>query len=900
MALTEYKRKRDLKRSPEPAGGQPADEQLHFVVQKHKASHLHYDFRLELKGQLKSWAVPKGPSLRPADKRLAMQVEDHPYDYKDFEGIIPEGHYGAGTVMVWDEGIYEPIGEVPGKKEREQILLKQWKAGNLKFVLKGKKLKGEFALVKMKGTDEKAWLLMKHKDKYAKDADITQKDKSVLSGKTLEKIAASKEPAQWISKPANVKSAAQAAPRKKSPRKKKAEPDASREKPDMDALLRKGVKKRFSAQFIPPMLSKPADKAFDDRGWEYEVKWDGYRAMAYLHKGKVLLRSRNNKDFGEKFLPVAEALKKWKIDAIVDGEIVAVNEEGVPEFNKLQNWSSRSNYTLIYYVFDLLWLNGWDIRSRPLQERKALLKQILPENNDVIREGYSVREQGVSFFEAVGKLGLEGIMAKRSDSIYMPGQRTGDWLKIKLQKQEELIIGGYTRKKGSSKLFSSLLLGVYEQGKLKYAGRVGTGFNSNEQQKLLSLFTRLRRKTCPFDTLPDYNKRSRFNPNPRDEDVTWLSPRLVCAIHFTEITEDGVFRHPSYIALREDKDAKEVIRETVLPAEKIIEKKKPLPRKTGTTIASPTEKVLLYPPADTQNKTVNDIKLKLTNLNKIYWPEDAYTKRDMLNYYYQVSKYILPYLKDRPQSLNRFPDGIDHPGFYQKDITGKVPEWVEKFPYKVEGDRKKKHYMLCNNTASLLYMANLGAIEMHPWSSTIHKPDFPDWSVLDLDPDRSNTFDQVIQVARTIRDILEGLKIPSFCKTSGSSGLHIYIPLAAKYTYQQSQMLAKWVAAMANEALPFTSIERMTDKRKGKIYIDFLQNRPAATVAAPYSLRPKSGATVSMPLYWEEVKKGLKISDFTIKNAVARLQSEGDIFKPVLGRGINLEKILNEIALENT
>ncbi|MEC3879637.1 DNA ligase D [Parapedobacter sp. 10938] len=845
MALTAYKKKRRLNETPEPAGGKASAAQLRFVVQKHHASRLHYDFRLELRGVLKSWAVPKGPSLNPEDKRLAMEVEDHPYNYKNFEGIIPKGNYGAGTVIVWDEGTYEPVESNGDKKAMEKELMKQWKAGSLKVVLKGKKLQGEFALVKMKGKEENAWLLIKHKDQYATDTDITQKEKSVVSKLTIDQVAA--------------------------------------------AGSKEGTKTPFPKS-ISPMLATLVDEPFDNPDWEYEVKWDGYRALAFRHGKQTALKSRNNKSFADKFYPIFEAIKAWDIDAVVDGEIVAVTDGGISNFNKLQNWRSEADGELLYYVFDLLWCDGKDTTALPFSQRKALLQRLVPATG-IIRSGYSVDAEGMAFFEAAGKLGLEGIIAKRSDSIYRPGERTRDWLKIKLQKRQEVVIGGFTRNAGTSKPFSSLLLGVFDGKDFKYAGKVGTGFKDAEQREMLQLFKPLVRKTSPFATTPDPNKPSRFRPHPPHAEATWLSPKIVCEIHYTEVTDEGVFRHPAFIALREDKDPKTVVMEKEIVMDKANGKSammvKEAPNRGRRTLLNPSEK--------TQVRKVNGNELKFTNLQKVFWPKAGYTKGDMLNYYRQVAKYILPYLKDRPQSLNRFPNGIDGKSFYQKDVTGKVPAWVEKYPYKAEGERKRKHYMLCNNEAALLYMANLAAVEMNPWSSTIHKPDNPTWCLLDLDPDKTNTFDQVIEVANAIHAFLEDIAVPSYCKTSGSTGLHIYIPLGAKYTYDQSQLFARWVANEVDTTLDFTSVERMTDRRRGKVYIDFLQNRPSATLAAPYSLRPKPGATVSMPLHWEEVKKGIKISDFTIANALDRIRSEGDLFKPVLGRGINLKKLLKDL-----
>lgn len=900
MALSEYKKKRSFRSTPEPEGGKPEEEQLRFVVQKHQASRLHYDFRLEMRGALKSWAVPKGPSLNPGDKRLAMEVEDHPYDYKDFEGIIPKGNYGAGTVIVWDEGTYEPLESNGGKKAMEKDLIKQWREGSLKFRLKGKKLKGEFALVRMKGKEDNAWLLIKHKDKYAGEEDITLKDKSVVSRKTLDQVAKSAEKA--FSENGSVakakskkrgKTTVKAAVKEKV--RKQVDPEENSvpvTQVNVTSVLKKTKKAPFPKS-LPPMLATLVDEPFDDPNWEYEVKWDGYRAVAFLNGKAVSLKSRNNKSFADKFYPVFDAIKNWKIKAVVDGEIIVATENGVSNFNKLQNWRSEEDGELLYYVFDLLWYEGKDLTSLPLSERKSILAILIPKDDAIIRSGYSIAAKGLQFFDAAAKLGLEGIIAKKSDSRYYPGERSRDWLKIKSQKRQEVVIGGYTRNDGTSKPFSALLLGVFEGKKFRYVGKVGTGFKSKEQREMLDMFKPLARKTSPFTENPDYNKPSRFRPNPPHAEATWLKPELVCEIHYTEVTDEGVFRHPAFIAMREDKDAKSVVAEKEVPVENVVKENEKPGKAIVNAPAGRGRRTLVNPSENTQVRKINGNELKFTNLKKVFWPEEGYTKGDMLNYYWQIAKYILPYLKDRPQSLNRFPNGINGKNFYQKDVTGKVPAWVEKHPYKAEGERKRKHFMLCNNEAALLYMANLAAVEMNPWSSTIQKPDNPTWCMLDLDPDKDNTFGQVIEVALGIHDLLDDLKVPSYCKTSGSTGLHIYIPLGAKYTYDQSQLFARWVATQVDAFFNFTSIERMTGKRKGKVYIDFLQNRPSATLAAPYSLRPKPGATVSMPLYWEEVKKGLKMTDFTIANAIERVKSEGDIFKPVLGKGIDLKKILS-------
>lgn len=649
-----------------------------------------------------------------------------------------------------------------------------------------------------------------------------------------------------------------------------------------------------------PMLATLAATATDEPGWLYEIKWDGYRALAFLDKGQVELRSRNNKSFDEKYYPVHQALQQWKVNAVVDGEIVVIDEEGYTVFSHLQDWRSEADGQLVYYLFDILWLNGKDLTSLPLMQRKKLLQQLMPVNNNILRFSEGFVTDGTDFFEQAKKLKLEGIMAKKTDSHYYPGVRTREWLKIKTSNRQEVVIGGYTKNEGSSKPFSSLLVGVYENNKLQYTGKIGTGFSLAQQQEMMKRFASLETKKSPFIVIPDVNKPSRFRPNPPQAEAVWLKPKLICEVSFREMTSDGVMRHPSFEGMREDKTPAQVIAEKPVktkvtnakaPTKKATEKKATL-KKALKPAATKVRQTLLNPGEETQVRTINSHALKFTNLSKIYWPGEKITKRDMINYYYQIAPYLVPYIKDRPQSLNRFPNGINGESFYQKDVSGKAPDWVPTFPYHSSDEPREKEYLVGENEATLLYMASLGCIEINPWSSRLKKPENPDWCIIDLDPDKT-TFDQVIEAAQVTHEILEAAGIPGYCKTSGSTGLHIYIPLGAKYTYEQSKEFGRIIARLVHGRLPdSTSIERATNRRKRKMYIDFLQNRPQATVAAPYSLRPKPGATVSMPLHWEEVKKGLTMKDFTIHNAVARVREQGDIFKPVLGKGINMKAAL--------
>jgi bifunctional non-homologous end joining protein LigD len=901
MALTKYKEKRNFKESPEPTGGSPDSEQLRFVIQKHDASHLHYDFRLEMDGVLKSWAVPKGPSTDPDVKRLAMMVEDHPYDYRSFEGIIPSG-YGAGTVIVWDEGFYEPADSVGmDKKAQDVALLKGIPAGKLHVVLHGSKLKGEYALVKTHGRGENAWLLFKVKDEYVSKEDITLKDKSVVSNKTLaqiEKTTSNFYGAKRV-KESSVKSEKEISLNKRSDVKAASAKNKKEieNKLSSDEIFATGKTAEFPSK-LSPMLATMVDKPFDKEGWQYEIKWDGYRTLAFCTENKAELKSRNDKSYNEKFYPILKSVQDWNINAVVDGEVVMMDEDGKSNFGALQNWRSEADGELYFYVFDLLWMNGKDLMKLPLSERRILLKQLIPEDN-IIRYSENFEVSGIEFFEAAKKMGLEGIMAKKSDSTYSPGNRSKEWLKIKANKRQEMVIGGYTKNEDSSKPFSSLLLGVYEKGKMIYTGKVGTGFSDKQQTEMLKQFKPYIISTPLFAELPDINKPSRFQHNPPHATAVWMKPELICEVSFTEMTSDGVMRHPSFVAMRTDKKAEDVANEKAVDTNEIISTEKAQSENIIKPTGNGDRKNFLNPNDDTQVREINGHELKFNHLKKIYWPDEKISKGDMLNYYYQVAPYILPYLKDRPQSMNRHPNGITGESFYFKDVADTAPDWIETFDYKSDADDRLRKYLVAKDEASLLYMATLGCIEMNPWHSKVKKEDHPDWCIIDLDPSENNTFEQVIEAANVTRQVLESMRVTSYPKTSGSTGIHIYIPMGAKYTYDQSKEFARVIATLVQREIPeYTSIERVVKARKGKMYIDFLQNRAQATVAAPYSLRPKPGATVSMPLHWDEVKKGLKMRDFTINNALERIKSSGDIFQPVLGKGINLEKVIKTFNKE--
>ncbi|HEV8507729.1 MAG TPA: DNA ligase D [Chitinophagaceae bacterium] len=672
----------------------------------------------------------------------------------------------------------------------------------------------------------------------------------------------------------------------------------------MNAALRKLLKKGKSSAIpgnIEPMLATLVDEIpVDEQNWIYEIKWDGYRAIAYLNKGVVDIRSRNNKSFNEKFYPVYDALKKWDANAVVDGEVIVVNDEGMPDFSDLQLWRSEADGQVAFYLFDILWLEGFNVMNLPLEERHQLLQAIIPEKNNIIKISEQFNTSGKDFFSLAEQLKLEGIFAKRLSSTYTPGNRSKDWLKIKTEKRQEFVIGGYTKNENTSKLFSALLVGLYENGEFHFVTPVGTGFNTAIQKDILKKLKPDETKICPFIEEPEYNKPSRFRPNPPKAKVTWVKPKLVAEISFREVTKDGAIRHPSFKGLREDKKPVNVVREIPKETSEVTKRSNEKIKNTVLQkgISKPPEKerkTLLNPTDEAQTRAVGGHNLGFSNLSKIFWPKEKLTKRDMINYYYQVAPFMLPYMKDRPQTLNRHPHGINGESFYQKNVKGKVPEWIETFPYYSETDAEEKEFLVCTNEASLLYIASLGCIEMNPWSSRRQSPENPDWCIIDLDPDK-NTFEQVIKAAQVTKQILDAIEIPSYCKTSGSTGLHIYIPLGAKYSYEDSKEFGRSIVKLVHGEVPsFTSIERKTADRQGKMYLDFLQNRPQATVAAPYSLRPKPFAPVSMPLHWEEVKKGLKLKDHNLKNAIARLREMGDPFKGVIGKGINMKKAIRKM-----
>jgi bifunctional non-homologous end joining protein LigD len=839
MGLQTYHAKRKFKETPEPKGKVEHHRgALRFVVQKHHATNLHYDFRLETDGTLKSWAVPKGPPTSHEEKRLAMMVEDHPFDYLLFEGVIPKSNYGAGPVMVWDEGTYH----IPGatsREESEKLVREGLEKGKLHVVLHGKKLTGEYALIHMHGKQENAWLFFnKGKPRIPQENE----DRSVLSDRTMEEIR-------------------RGAPRH-SP------------KPVFDLS---DAPKGSMPHNVQPMLATPADEPFDHPDWVFEVKWDGYRAIAEVSREKVRLYSRNKRPFEQRFASVVDSLRHLGFDAVIDGELMVLDQSSKPRFQLIQDYP-KSGGTLVYMVFDLLYLDGHNLEKLPLVRRKEILGQLVAGLPNVSVSEH-IPEHGLAVFKAVQEQGLEGIVAKEAASRYRQGVRGKSWLKIKTHQRQEAVIGGFTEPKGSREGFGSLLLGVYDKGNLLYIGHVGTGFNEKTLAEVRDKLDRLIQETCPFMDRPKPNAS-----------VHWVQPKLVVEVSFSHWTNDNIIRHPVFLGLREDKDATEVRREGPMDSSKAVESvQKEREVKRETSKSSPSK------PKGFEE--IGGHRVSLTNLDKVYWPEDGYTKGDLVRYYREISEFILPYLWDRPESLNRHPNGIDEKNFFQKDMGRQPPpEWVQTTEIISKTDGKKTRALLCQDEATLVYMANLGCIELNPWHSRVGFLDQPDYLMLDLDPEVIS-YDHVVEAAQEIRKVLDKAEAESFCKTSGKRGLHVYVPLGAKYSNEQATQLAELIARIVNARLPSTtSLIRSPKARQGRVYLDYLQNGKGKTLAAPYSVRPWPKATVSTPLKWTEVRRGLDPSKFTIRTLAKRLHTVGDLWKPVLGPGPDMSAVVDKLA----
>lgn len=613
------------------------------------------------------------------------------------------------------------------------------------------------------------------------------------------------------------------------------------------------------------MLAKETDAPFNDRDWIFEIKWDGYRVISEAGENKVSMYSRNANRFNETYPLLAQELEKIQMDMVLDGEVVVLDDAGNPNFQLLQHYDTDPAHPLVYYVFDLLRLNKKDTTGLTLLERKMLLKKALPKHS-IIRYSDHIVGEGEAFFNAAKQKGLEGIMAKKADSIYTPGSRTGNWLKVKHRKTDDLVIVGFTEPTGNRPYFGALVLARPSEKGWIYAGHTGTGFNDAMLKALYSDLKKIRTKTSPFSTKIKTNMP-----------VTWVKPKYIAEIRFSELTRDGSMRHPVFLRLREDKKINDlVMKTTTRPLKKAAAKK--------STVKE-------------NDLVVGKTKVKLTNQDKLYWPGEGITKGDMVSYYQRIAGYILPYLKDRPESLKRNPNGIKDAGFYHKDAGDEAPPFVKTKTIFSESANKDIDYIICNDKATLAYLNNLGCIELNPWNSTIQKPDHPDYLIIDIDPSDKNDFNQVIETARAFKKVLDKAGATAYCKTSGATGLHIFVPMGRRYDYEQVKYFAQLLCTIVQEMLPgFTTLERSLKKRGPNIYLDYLQNRRGQTIACAYSLRPRPGATVSTPLKWTEVKKGLDPANFNIHTIEKRLAKTGDLFKGILGKAVDISACLAKLG----
>jgi bifunctional non-homologous end joining protein LigD len=772
MSLDEYRRKRSPDKTPEPfAGGRSRSKQPIFVVQRHDARRLHYDFRLERNGALASWAVPKGLPVEPGTRALAVHVEDHPLEYATFEGEIPKGQYGAGSVEVWDHGTYE--------------LLEEKKDGQLTVRLHGRRLAGDWTLIPAHlDGKEQNWLLIKKRDHEAAEAPAAQ-------------------------------------------------------------------------HVYVPMLATPSDDVPGGSGWLFEVKFDGYRAVSYISGGDARLVSRNGKDLTERFGEVARqigpAIKTPY--AVVDGEVARLDSNGRASFSELQ----RGTGPLVYYVFDLLEADGVPLVDLPLEERRARLRKLLDSRSRTVLWSEDFPD-GRLLLDAAAEQGLEGVIAKRLDSRYLEGRRTRDWLKVKVQRDQEFVVAGYTRGTGRrAGTFGSLVLAVHDDGALRYVGNVGTGFDDAEIRKLLELLAPLHRTTPPFAEAPKM-------PRVRKGDVQWVEPRLVARVRFGEWTHDGHLRHPSYLGLRDDKNAADVVAELAAPAER------------------PKTRVIRR----------GRRELDVSNLDKLFWPDEGITKGDLLDYYEAVAPVLVPHLRHRPFTMRRYPDGAYGKAFFQKDAPKHMPEWIKTFTAPVSANREVR-FPIVDDELALLWMVNMGCIDMNAWYSRVDKPDRPDFVLFDLDPTPEVPWTQTLEIALVLRELLDALELQSFPKTSGGKGFHVLVPLDRRSTYGDSRRFAELVAGAIVRAHPKLATTEWSKARRRGVLIDANQNGEGKTIASPYSVRPHPGAPVSAPLHWDEVENALDPSAFTMDAVLARVQEHGDLAAGLLTTRQSLSRALKRV-----
>jgi bifunctional non-homologous end joining protein LigD len=875
--LTEYSAKRSFSATPEPAPSAAVRKgPLLFVIQQHSARRMHYDFRLECDGVLKSWAVPKGPSPDPAEKRLAVQTEDHPLDYATFEGVIPPGQYGAGEVIVWDCGLYSP--DEGGhwfheRAEAERRVREGLVKGKLSLLLRGEKVKGSYALVRTK--EQKNWLLIKHKDRFVAKADLTAQDRSVLTNISVEEMKAM--PAHRL---------------------------------PLERLVPTGEPRPLPAT-LAPMQAEIGEAPFNRPDWMWEPKLDGYRALAFIEGSKVQLRSRRGLDLAADFPRIAAELEKQAVNAMVlDGEIVAFDANGKPSFNAMQNRSQQA----VFYCFDLLNFEGIDLRKLTYADRRRYLSQcLLP---SPLLQLVHAADDGIALHEAAMASGLEGVVGKRKDSRYESGKRSGAWLKVKATQSAEFVIGGYTKGKGARAPLGAILVGYWDDGKLRYASHVGSGFDDESIGVVQAKLESLRTGDCPFSEKPPVNAPTQ-----------WVKPEVVAEVKYQNWTDDGSLRAPVFLRLRDDIDPKGVT--------KTVGAKPPAAAGTSGVIGEILQQLDSKKNAFTL--AIGPHQIRLTHLDRVYWPADAalkqpaLTKRDLVRYFAEVSPYILPHLADRPLTMIRMPDGINGQRFFQKHWAQERPAFAETITV-FSGHKDESHdYLLCNNLPTLLWLAQSGTLEFHVWHSRAKVAadagskstdyassleslegsvlNYPDYVVFDIDPyiysgkeapgeePELNTvaFEKGKEVAFWLRDLLHGMSLEPIVKTSGKTGLHVFVPIRRTIDFDAAREVSELVGRHLMRLHPKDiTLEWSVPKRTGKIFMDYNMNVRGKTLNVAYSPRGAPGAPVSMPLEWEELA-GAHPLDFRITNAAERLAQTGDRWRDALSGKQSLEKALERV-----
>lgn len=930
--LTEYRRKRNFRITSEPAaegekGGTEriqrvraaSERALQFVIQKHAASHLHYDLRLEMGGAMKSWAVPKGPSLDPALKRLAMEVEDHPIEYNEFEGTIPKGQYGGGTVMIWDHGTY--VADNSAGSSDEETLLRGYEAGELKFTVRGERLRGSFALVRMKRPGKPQWLLLKHRDDHASPgSDITASETtSITTGRTMEEIADGKPPHR------RKRGVGVRASRGNAPPQDKHETAVAQRPPQTSSDA--------SDLSVSPMLASVASTVPSDQGWTFEPKYDGIRVLAVGSATQTQLLTRNGNDKARQFPEIVRAVKKLvaqnRRPIILDGEIVALSSKGeIVRFQLLQQrmhvtdpgsiTTHSENSPAALIAFDLLLDGDEALPNLPWSERRKRLERVLRKRtSSQIRLSESFPNDGYSMLDRARAAGWEGVIAKRMDSPYVFGARSRYWIKLKVEFRQEFVVGGYTEPRNSREHLGALLLGYFSGERFIYAGHAGGGFTRTGLKDMRRRLDALSLPETPFDRAPKTNEKAH-----------WVRPEIVVEVKFNEWTADGKLRQPVFLGIRDDKSAHEVKRE-----QQSVQAEQRVPASKRKTV-SPTAAGALAPgntskngPGKTSRKSgrsaarksttlsgaANSVAhqleqiegargdglvdiagkrhLKVTSLGKVYFPTPRHTKGDVLRYYAEMAPYILPVIADRPLVLRRFPEGIEGKPFFQQKPPAEAPSTVRVEDIDTEEGPQPR--IVGGDLETLMYLAQIGCISMDPWQSRVQSIDEADYAILDLDPGSGANFKHVVEVAVAIREGLGALQITGVPKTSGSRGIHVVLPLPKGSGYDTALILAQLIATQVAEAYPkIATVERRVERRpEGTVYVDYLQNIRGKSVACAYSVRARPGALVSAPLDWSEVTPSLDLRDFTIETMLSRVAESGDLWGPAMKRRNSLRAI---------